>query len=289
MNWLNRLLGGARAKGDSAAVAHVTPATTTAPKPPVDWSDAAAWDAYHAATKLPAPISPIELGLQYVPAFREQRFRRVWFPGAGTSAAPRAFAQLGFDVVSTDFSAVAVEAQERFASAPFTVDLSDYGEKVPTKLQVLKHDFRQPLDLPPFDVIVNRRSYQGLSTADQATAARQHYDALRPGGWAMFETMNVQGDRRNILEDAIGAAGFSLPLNRSHRWYRAELAKTGLRFVIILGRARIPGPNPSAAEQERLDILTKEFAERSGLEAEEWASRTSARTDRVAHMVYSTG
>ena len=44
-------------------------------------------------------------------------------PGAGTSAGPRAFAELGFEVVSTDFSTAAVAAQKHLVRAPLDVDL----------------------------------------------------------------------------------------------------------------------------------------------------------------------
>src|SRR4051812_137159 len=109
MGWLDWLFG------PRASPARTT--TTAAPAgqrlarpprpPPADWADEDGWDAFHTATPAPRRHSPIALGLQYVASFREKGFRRVWFPGAGTSAAPRAFAELGFEVVSSDFSAVA--------------------------------------------------------------------------------------------------------------------------------------------------------------------------------------
>jgi hypothetical protein len=222
-------------------------------------------------------------------------FRRIWFPGAGTSVAPRAFAELGFDVVSSDFSPVAVAAQEKLAAEPLQADLESYREafslepEQPTKMVVRNHDSRVSLDLPPFDVVLNQRAYQGLSSNDRTAVARTHFDAIRPAGWAMFETMNIPADRRDELEAPLITAGFALPGNESNRWYRAALAETGIPFVIILGRALVPGPNRSEKSQAQLDALTKEFAERAQRESDRDAERLKAPEIRIAHVIYNTG
>lgn len=259
-------------------------------RPPADWADEQGWDAFHEATPAPARHSPIDLGLQYVASFRAQGFRRIWFPGAGTSAGPRAFAELGFEVVSTDFSTAAIATQERLAGAPLDADLGAFGDgaaDAPCAMHALKHDFRKPLDLFPFDAILNRRAFQGLSSADREAAARVHHDALRAGGWAMFETMNVAVGLRDALEDSLLDVGFVLPLHETHRWYRTALAATGISFVIILGRALVPGQNPSKSEQARLDAITAEFQARAKREAEHAPAAPPAA--RTAHVIYSTG
>ena len=80
-----------------------------------------------------------------------------------------------------------------------------------------------------------------------------------------------------------------VPLSESNRWYRAALAATGIRFVLILGRALVPGHARSATDQAKLDALTKEFRERAELEAERSASALASPEVRTAHVVYSTG
>jgi hypothetical protein len=290
MGWFQRLFDRSLKTQVRAAIATSDMPKVPFARPPADWSDEHGWDAFHAATPGPPRHSPIDLGLQYVASFRDNGFRRIWFPGAGTSAGPRAFAELGFEVVSTDFSTAAVAAQEQLARAPLEADLGafgDAGSDAAPVMQVLKHDFRKPLDVSPFDVVLNRRAFQGLSSADRAAAARAHHDALRAGGWAMFETMNVAVELRDALEDSLVDVGFVLPLHETHRWYRAALAATGITFVIILGRALVPGQNPSKRDQARLDALTAEFQERAKREAEQTALASA--DARVAHVIYSTG
>ena len=184
------------------------------------------------------------LGLQYVESFRENKLSRVWFPGSGTSLAPRVFAQLGFDVLSSDFSPVAVAVQESIAVAPLpaevTAMLEGLDRHAPSKLATKKHDFRMPLDaVAPFDVVLNVRAFQGLSRDDMPLVAAGHCAALRAGGWAIFETMNVQGEARNQLETVLLNAGFFLPLYDTERWYRAKLKATGIDHVMILSLIHI--------------------------------------------------
>lgn len=291
MGWFGRLFGRGAATSMQASTASKI-GRVSLPRPPADWGDEHGWDAFHRASRTPPRHSPIDLGLQYVASLRKEGFRRIWFPGAGTSAGPRAFAELGFEVVCTDFSLTAIARQTELARAPLDADLGVFGDaatEAPTMMQVFKHDFRKPLDVDvsPFDVVLNRRAFQGLGAADRTATARVHYDALRAGGWAVFETMNVAIELRDALEDSLLSAGFSLPLQEANRWYRAALAATGIKFVIILGRALVPGQNPSRRDQARLDTLTAEFAERAKREAEQTADATP--DDRIAHVIYSTG
>jgi len=79
--------------------------------PPDDWSDEAGWDAYHQAEE--RKPDPFKLGLQYVSDLRKKGIERVWFPGCGTSLGPRAYAELGFEVLCSDFSSVSVAALQR--------------------------------------------------------------------------------------------------------------------------------------------------------------------------------
>jgi hypothetical protein len=86
--------------------------------PPGDWADVEGWNRYHTGRRGEIPRSDRDLGLQYVGAFRDKGLRRIWFPGGGVSPSARAFAELGFEVLVTDFCPVAVEEQMALASAP---------------------------------------------------------------------------------------------------------------------------------------------------------------------------
>ncbi len=47
--------------------------------------------------------------------------------------------------------------------------------------------------------------------------------------------MNVQGEGRNRLEQALVDGGFVVPLLRLKRWYRQTLFDTGIPHAFILG------------------------------------------------------
>ena len=55
--------------------------------------------------------------------------------------------------------------------------------------------------------------------------------------------MNVQGDRRNLIEESLLATGFYIPFQKSERWYRQQLDATGIVYGMVLGRPRIPAHN----------------------------------------------
>jgi hypothetical protein len=261
--------------------------------PPTDWSDVEGWNAWHSKSR-ESSLDGRDLGLHFVASFREKAFRRIWFPGSGVSVSPRAFAELGFDVLSTDFSPVAAAAQAALAAAPVTAEidalLRDQRDSTrPTMLSARQHDFRHPLDADPFDVVLNRRAFQGLSLPDMRAAATIHYRALRQGGWAIFDTMNVQGTRRDDIESTLADAGFAVPLYETHRWYRAALRDTGVDFVMILGRPLVPGANRSQTDQAKLDAVTAQFHERAQREAVATKATFEAASTKIAHVVYSTG
>src|SRR5205085_314263 len=87
------------------------------------------------------------------------------------------------------------------------------------------------------------------ASMDQVAAS--HFTALRPGGDAIFDTINVQGERRDELEGALVAAGFYVPLFDFNRRLRRELAETGIPHVFILGRPMIVRTGPYLDDAKR--------------------------------------
>jgi hypothetical protein len=261
-----------------------------------DWSDVAGWDDYHAKQST-EPHSPHDLGLHFAKSFWEKGFSRIWFPGCGTCWSARVFAELDFQVLATDFSPVAVAAQEALARARVSQRIEAWLREVRRpesgashrQFSVRLHDFRSALDEPPFDVVLNRRAFQGLSAETMAEAAAVHEKAVRPGGWAIFDTMNVQGVRRDHLEEALVHAGFVVPLYETDRWYRAALRETGVEFVMLLGRPIIPGPHRSAADKAKLEAVRAEYMPRAERELAATRSLLESPDAKIAHVVYSTG
>jgi hypothetical protein len=67
------------------------------------------------------------------------------------------------------------------------------------------------------------------------------FNALRPGGAAVIDTINVQGKTlRDGIEDSVLEAGFYLPFSATERWYRDQLESTGIVYGMVLGRPHIP-------------------------------------------------
>lgn len=262
--------------------------------PPDDWADVEAWNVYHAEPEDGLVSFHVDTGLRFVPALREQGFARVWFPGSGTSWLPRVCAELGFDVLSTDFSPVAVAWQREAARSPLPPKVESglakhRDSRPPAVMRVEQHDFRQTLSSAPFDVVLNVRAFQGLAVDDMRAAARVHGAAVRSGGWAIFDTSNVQGTRRDDIEDALIDGGFVVPFHETERWYRAALRATGVPFVMILGRPRVYGDARTEQNQAALDALSTEYRERGEAEAKATESLLSSPTVKIAHVVYSTG
>jgi hypothetical protein len=68
------------------------------------------------------------------------------------------------------------------------------------------------------------------------SAAERFHGSLCRGGVAVIDTMNVQGDRRTLIEDSLLEAGFFIAFQEAERWYRRRLAETGIPYVEILDR-----------------------------------------------------
>ena len=180
------------------------------PVAPADWSDRKAWDRYLHANYNHGPFGvPTQVGARGWQSVRfldlvKARGGRIWFPGCGTDIAPRFYSSVGCSVVATDFSAVAIRAQRTFAAAPaerlFT-NWSSFVRQTNAPLSgwdggrfvVAEEDITVAAPNGVFDVVLNCRAFQGMLNNAKRMAAERFLGALRPGGAAVIDTMNVQG------------------------------------------------------------------------------------------------
>ena len=277
---------------------------------PDDGDDADGWERYYAAPSSfpsardqrretgslgPEPLAAL------IGDLRMRGRQGVWFPGCGLSSVPRVMAAFGFNVHATDLSVSAVRSQqgqdgdrdvERLTQAVVAQGQSLAAE--PGEFTVAVHDFRTPYREAAFDLVVNQRAFQGLPRPSMERAAASHTAAVRPGGLAIFDTMNVQGERRDELEGCLVAAGFHVPLFEANRRLRRALAATGIPHVFILGRPMIPAVGPytdMAKRQADTAVLRDIFTEhQERWPAEYQAERERAGADaKVASVIYSTG
>src|SRR5262249_15290869 len=146
--------------------------------------------------------------------------------------------------------------------------------------------------------VINCRAFQGLSTDAMRAAARHFGAALRPGGACIIDTMNVQGQLRNRIEDSLIAAGFYMPFQKSERWYREQLDGTGIVYGMVLGRPHIPARDQyppghfsefAERDQQILDSLRSEYEKRHQDEEAEVSAIVNNPATIVAHVVYATG
>lgn len=275
------------------------------PRMPADWNDAEGWEHYYQALlgseSRPDPrmalgsFSPTQLPT-FVTDLRERGWRSVWVPGCGLSPLPKLLAHLGLSVYATDISPAAVAFQQSAdndvgALLPGGLDASDAGGKLLGEV----HDFRTPYLAEHFDLIINQLAFQGFLPETMREVAAHHYQALRPGRYAYFDTMNVQGERRDLLEETLVEAGFFVPLYELNRWYRRALQETGISHLFIMGRPMIPKTGPYAEDGARwqqdtavLRAISQEFFERA--QAEHAAEIANADPEaRTAMIIYSTG
>src|SRR5262249_21556139 len=122
-----------------------------------------------------------------------------------------------------------------------------------------------------------------------------HARALRPGRQAYFDSMNVQGERRDDLEQALEDGGFVVPFAGLNRWYRLALRRTGIPHVFIFGQSLVPPEGEYADDQARWERdmarlweIAGEYESRlqAGRSAEEARAGGEA---KVATVLYSTG
>jgi hypothetical protein len=264
--------------------------------PPKNWNDKDAWDRYFNAELLAGhtPSDPDFIILRFL-SFAHEKGGQIWFPGCGLDPYPYAYAQRGCKVLATDFSSVAVRYQQRLAAAFLKENES---AKVQGTFAVAEHDFTQDTPGGEFDVVINSRAFQGLSSYAMHAAARHFYAALRSGGACIIDTINVQGHDRNLIEDSLIAAGFYIPFHESERWYRQQLDGTGIVYEMVLGRPHIPARDQYPPEHSRelaerdqriLDSLRVDYERRREDEAAEARALVENHATMVAHVVYVTG
>jgi SAM-dependent methyltransferase len=271
---------------------------------PEDWNDHAGWDAYHASQLARPRRDPWDddtgsIRVEQLPRLaadlKAQGWRAVWVPGCGLSPLARLLAHLGLQVVATDVSPAAVEFQRSkggaFAHLTAGLDPADPAGSFAAEL----HDFRTEFRREAFDLLLNVKAFQAFPVPDLERIARVHAAALRTGRHAYFDTMNVQGERRDQLEQALADGGFVVPLLALHRWYRQALRETGIPHQFVLGQPMIPrtgayadgGPRRDR-DMARLRQISAEY--RSRLPAEQQAEQQRIGPEaRLAHVIYSTG
>jgi hypothetical protein len=271
---------------------------------PDDWNDHAGWETYHRSL-LAMPERGIwanDTGsiradqLPHLAAeLKAKGWRSVWVPGCGLSPLAYLLAHLGIEVTATDVSPAAINFQ-RDAPAKLIDLTKQIGPAIlGGALTAEVHDFRTPYRQEVFDLIINVKAIQAFVTDEMAAIARVHAEALRPGRYAYFDTMNVQGNRRDELEQALEDGGFVVPLLALNRWYRRALAETGIPHLFILGQPVIPrtdeyarGDRKWKADMARLQKISTEYQSRLASEQEAEQSRIGADA-KVAHIIYSTG
>lgn len=122
-----------------------------------------------------------------------------------------------------------------------------------------------------------------------------HAAALRKGRYAYFDTMNVQGESRDRLEQALEDGGFKVPLISVNRWYRRTLQETQIPHMFVLGQPMIPRTGEYAnggpkwdGDMARLRKISAEY--KSRLQTEQKVEETRIGPDaKVAQVIYSTG
>jgi hypothetical protein len=271
---------------------------------PDDWNDHADWEAYYrfqlARTERDArDVHTGSIGTDRLPQFaaelKANGWRTVWVPGCGLSPLAYLLSRLGLEVTATDVSPTAV-AYQRDAHPKFGELASKLGEVSEGGLLTVElHDFRTQLCEEAFDVIINVKAIQAFPLADMVLIAQTHAKALRPGRYAYFDTMNVQGNRRDQLEQALEDGGFVVPFQSIDRWYRGALNETGIPYVFILGHPIIPrtgvyteGGPKWEADMARLREISAEYDHRRVSEQEGERSRIGPKA-KIAQVIYSTG
>lgn len=277
-------------------------------KMPKDWHNQKGWEKYYAAlirkgsyldeAKDTGSISFDRLP-QFVEELKSNNFSNVWVAGCGLSLMPKLLAKGGLKVHATDISSTAI-AFQRNNDDPKVVALIQKSE-VPASdsgsLTAEVHDFSQPYLETHFDFIINVKAIQGFERDTMRQIAKVHYDALKPSGQAIFDTMNVQGERRDMLEESVVDAGFFIPFYELNVWYRAKLRNTGISHFFILGQPMIPRSGIYQKDESKwqedtqvLRSIAAEFREKQQAEAETVKKHFAENPDTgTANIIYSTG
>lgn len=273
------------------------------------WSDTSAWDNIHIEDIRDG--EPLKRGLgvsaenliSKAPTLLGNGVRRVWVPGCGTSLLPPLLAHLGFEVIATDISCVAVQYQ-RTNQGDFRRRWPDLGDPAfGGELISEVHDLREPFRQGEIDWIINVKVMQRFPRKEMSIVARSHFDALSGGGEAIFSTMNCQGAERDEIENALAEAGFVVPFFEINREYRRALQATGLPYAFVVGRPvllRNDECNRFSGEQladevwrsqgrETLREIARKYETKMNDAAPAEQEKANSPGARLASIVYNTG
>jgi len=274
---------------------------------PVDWNSHEGWEK-HFASLYPGGkfvdecfwVGSISLdSIESVSNnLRVNNVQKIWFAGCGISLLPKTLAQRGFEVYATDVSPTAIAFQnsdderiQNLIDEKVKLEINKTGS-----LQAEIQDFRQSYKNEFFDLIINTKALQGFDKNTMAKVARTHYDALKPSYQAIFDTVNVQGERRELLEESLVNAGFIIPFYELNCWYRNKLNETKLPYVFVLGNPIIPWQGIYADDKDKreqdmkiIHAITNEFREkqRENLQSEQVKLKNPQA--KIASIIYSTG
>lgn len=278
----------------------------SSPAKPSDWNDQDAWEKFFASLypngDFARECSWIgSIRLENIESFAQELadtgVKKIWFAGCGISLLPKALSQRGFEVYATDISPTAISFQS--SNDPNIQKLID--QRVKTELNASGslsaelQDFRCPYKESYFDLIVNTRAFQGFDRENMMKIARLHHHALKPSRQAIFDTVNVQGEKREMLEETLVEAGFLIPFYELNRWYRDKLNETKLPYVFILGNPMIPAHGVYTDDQKRevdmnvLRAITHEFRDKQQKELGTEQQKLADPTAKIASIIYSTG
>ncbi len=247
--------------------------------------------------------------LSYLGVALHSKERKVWFPGCGLDITPFIYSHAGCRVFGTDISAYLINFLNELATEniealienheAFAKELKDHGfEFEHLKPRFLTHDFRESFAEGKFDLIVNKKSFQLLPQESLKKASKTFFEATTVGGKAIFITLNVQGERRSIIEDHLIEAGYYIPGNKTERWYRNVLDATGILYAMVLGRAVVPqwgqyddkgGEEQATKDKEILRAYDKEYLDRKKTEQQEDECVLHDGKTKLAYVIYNTG
>jgi hypothetical protein len=278
---------------------------------PENWDSSDEWNQYWASQSNIKPVAQSwefwseQPEMRLLDFVKGQSQRKIWFAGCGIDIAPILYAYAGCNVLATDISPAAIEILQNINHCKITDLISDFEEmnaagslnkEEVTHPRLMIHDFREPLSEDDFDVVFNIKAYQGLPPASMRQSATTFYQALKVGGNAVFYTQNIQGERRNKIEDSLIDAGFYIPYNKSERWYRDKLDSTGIVYAMILGR---PMPQwgeygdrkseRAAQDREILRSFDDEYRQQQENESSEVKEVLESNQAKIARVIYNTG
>jgi hypothetical protein len=223
--------------------------------------------------------------------------KKVWFPGCGISLLPKALSQRGFKVYATDISATAIDFQnsddpkiQELIDKSINSDIDQSGF-----IQAEIQDFRLPYKKNFFDLIINTKAFQGFNKETMSVVAKNHFDALKHSGQAIFDTVNVQGELRELFELSLADAGFIIPFYEINCWFRNKLRETNIPYAFILGRPMPFGENykfGSAKRDKAMKIfgeISEEFQQKQKETLEIEQEKLNNLNAKIASIIYSTG